>query len=161
MTAGDGDRASYHYVLRTLDSLLQVVYELEGLTKLEDLVPREILWDRPPGLLSGAELLWLVHLIDRHVFGPAVSDVESSEIRLERPDYARLLAAYPCTAESLEQLVADITASRRALVATLDSAMSVPERSAQTSTMIDTIAAHDRQVLSAFTERLYESGLGA
>ena len=147
--------------MRNIDSLFQVVHELEGLTKLEDLVPKEILWDRPPGLPSGAELLWLVHLIDRHVFGPAVSDVESPEIRLERPDYARLLAAYPCTAESLEQLVADITASRRALVATLDSAMSVPERSVQARTMIETIAAHDRRVLSAFTERLYESGLGA
>jgi hypothetical protein len=161
LTAGDGDRAFHHYVLRNIDSLLQVVHELEGLTKLEDLVPREILWDRPPGLPSGAELLWLVHLSDRHVFGPAISDMESLEIRFERPDYAGLLAAYPCTAESLEQLVADVIASRRALVATLDSVISVPERSGQASTMIDTIAAHDRQVLSAFTERLYESGLGA
>lgn len=144
-----------------IDSLLQVVREIEGLKKLEDLVPRELLWDRPPGLPSGVELLWLVHLVDLHVFIPSVGDTGSTDIEFEQPDYARLLTGYPCSAETLDDLLAELTISRRNLVAALRRMDPPPQANEGAQLLIDTILAHDRHVLSAFTERLYESGLGA
>lgn len=162
MTSEDSDRqvetADQEHP-HPFDGLLQVVRELEGLKRLKDFVPDDLLWDRPPGLPSGAELLWLVHLVDVHVFTPSAVATASVNTPADGPDYAGLLAAYPCSHDTLDDLVAEIRASREQLLATLKEE-AAKRTGIGVDQLIDTVLTHDRRVLSAFTERLYESGLG-
>jgi hypothetical protein len=146
-----------------LDALLQVVRELEGFSKLEDIVPPELLWDRPPGLPSGAELLWLVHLVDGYVFMPAAESIAlHAPVEPKAPDYSALLESNPCAADNIDGLLSATRKSRVALVDLMGSFAfdpEIPERA--TLSLAEIILVHDRQILSAFTERLYESGLGS
>ena len=141
---------------RDLETLQQVVWELEGLCKLESVVPQKVIWDRPPGLPSGAELLWLVHVIDIHVFLPALVSMNSEVLEdPQKPDLASLLEAHPCPLDSLKDLALHIRESREQLVKAISSMESHP------ADFVAAIASHDRAILSSLTERLYESGLGA
>lgn len=146
-----------------MDALLQVVREVEGLCRLESVVPQELLWDRPTGLPSGVELLWLIHLIDSHVFIPTAEQAPSSLSReIPQPDYLGLLAEYPCTAGSLEHLLERIHSSRETLVRKLNEIVTSGQVPAvKSDRLIEIIISHDRRLLASFAERLYESGLGA
>lgn len=145
-----------------LDVLSQAIREIEGLLKLEDVVPPELLWDRPPGLPSGAELLWLLHLTDTHVFSPALDALAAGrKLAIEPPSYGRLLDAHPIPSKSMDDLVRRIRGSRRRLTSALAAALDAASDDAPLVELIDMVTTHDRRILSTFTERLYESGLGA
>ena len=137
-----------------LDALLQVVREVDGLRRLEHVIPAALFWERPPGLPSGAELLWLVHLTDAYSFAPQL-DRHPAEDSITPPDYADLLASHPCGIEAMDDLMEVISSSRHHIMDRLRGSSDSARNS-----WIETILSHDRRLLSALTERLYESGLG-
>ena len=140
--------------------LRQVIRETERLCELEHLVPKALLWDRPPGLPSGAELLWLVHLVDEDVFIPsALRAASNDDASIDPPDYLVLLNTHPCEADTLAALHDRIQASRERLIGCLEAAISADTNSIS-ATFVETVTNHDRQLLAAFAERMYESGMG-
>jgi hypothetical protein len=144
------------------DALQQVAHEIEGLCKMEDLVPQQVLWDRPPGLPSGIELLWMIPLVDEHVFYPAANNLATGASTIAPPDHLNLLHTNPCSVESLQDLQMRVSATRQKVIERIqETVLATEEQEQAAETLLRTILTHDRQVLAAFTERLYESGLGA
>lgn len=153
-----------------LQKLRQTVREAEMLASSLESVPEELIWQRPGGSPSIAELLWFIHLADEFRFRPVADAIlHGDEPRVEHVNAPVLLGTDPAPDENLQGILDQIIESREKLLDRLEQISerawtvgSVVEEGVEVTVAMFTedIAAHDAEILREIGQRLFESDLG-
>jgi len=152
-----------------LQKLKQTASEAGALASSLERVPDELIWQRPGGSPSIAELLWFIHLADEFRFRPVADAIlHGDEPRVEHVNAAVLLGTDPAPDDNLQGILDRIVESRERL---LDKLEQIPERAWTVGSVVEEgvevtvgmfaedIAAHDAEILREIGQRLFESNL--
>lgn len=145
--------------------------EVDALHRHVDLIPKEVLEGRPLDTdLSFKEIYALLALLDERVYGPAVSQLSSSEyVQIEPPDQEDLLAETAWNELDIREIMDRARSARLALVERLgelpveawNGELTRDEETTDVFGLAYGIIQHDAALLQTAAYRLHESRLTA